>query len=58
MLIKNRNQSRSKAYTIIESLVVLLILTIVTMLVVALVNYEKEPDQPKDNTSDLPTPAP
>jgi competence protein ComGC len=46
-----RRQPRPKAYTIIESLVVLVILTIVTMLVAALVIYEKEPAQPKGKTS-------
>jgi competence protein ComGC len=52
-----RRQPRPKAYTIIESLVVLLILTVVTMVVVALVIHKKEPAQPKGITAPNAAPA-
>jgi competence protein ComGC len=51
-----RRQPCPKAYTIIESLVVLVILAVFSMVVMALVIHKKEPVQPKGIT--VPNAAP
>jgi hypothetical protein len=51
MVTTTRHQSYHKAYTIIESLVVLAILTVLTMVVIALFIHEKKPAPPRDGTS-------
>lgn len=51
MLTSTRRPACSKAFTIIESLVVLVILTIFAIVVIALVIHEKKPAQTVDETS-------
>lgn len=53
MVKTTQNQSFSKAYTIIESLVVLAILAVLTVVIIALLKHEKAPAEPtgKDSTS-------
>jgi len=51
MVTKNRPLPCPKAFTIIESIVVLAILVVFTMVALALYNYETNPDRPKDKTT-------
>lgn len=60
MVKTSRLQTFPKAYTIIESLVVLAILAVLTVVIIALINHEKTPAEPtgKDSTSLSETPEP
>ena len=53
-----RHQPFPKAYTIIESLIVLGILTVFSMVVMALVIHKKDPVQSKNKTAPTPNAAP
>jgi prepilin-type N-terminal cleavage/methylation domain-containing protein len=55
MITTTRRQPCPKAYTIIESLVVLVILTVITMVGLALLKYETAPEK---STGKAPNSAP
>lgn len=58
MITPARRQPNLKAYTIIESLVVLVILATLTMVLIALVKYQKEAPLKKGKASTAPLSAP
>lgn len=46
MVITSRHKPYAKAYTIIESLVVLGLLAVLTVVIIALLKHGKEPEEP------------
>lgn len=58
MTSKTRPQSRLKAFTIIESLVVLAILAVLTMVLAALYLHHVKPSEPSEDATPISSTAP